>query len=70
MGVEPVELGVELRIGLRRVVGALQIEDQRHQRLGDEAAAKNAEMPALVRPGLERIELGFLVRRGHAAALD
>ena len=37
-------------IGLGRVVGLLDVEDQRHQRLGDEAAAIDAEMAALVGP--------------------
>ena len=44
-------------------VGLLQVEDQRHQRLGDEAAAIDAEMAALVGAGAERI--GLL--HGHAA---
>src|SRR4029077_18505637 len=61
-----VHLGAEFRIVLRLVVGALQIEDQRHQRLGDEAAAVNAEMPALVRPGAEGIDL---LRNVHAGTL-
>ena len=56
-----VHLGLELRIGLGLGVGALQIEDQRHQRLGDEAAAIEAEMAALVRPaaiGVQRVWFG------------
>ena len=43
-------------------VGLLQFQDQRHQRFGDEAAAENAEMAALVRPGAEGIRL----LHGHA----
>ena len=44
---------LEFRIGLGLRVGFLQIEDQRHQRLGDEAAAIDAEMSALVGAGAE-----------------
>ena len=58
-----VHLALERRIGLGRGVGLLQLEDQRHQRLGDEAAAIDAEMAALVGPGAERIGL---LRRAHA----
>ena len=43
-----VHLGLEGRIGLGRGVGLLQVEDQRHQGFGDEAAAEDAEMAALV----------------------
>ena len=43
-----VHLGLEVGIGLGIGVGPLEIEDQRHQRLGDEAAAIEAEMAALV----------------------
>src|SRR5581483_1136577 len=55
------EIGVHLRperrIGLGLVVGALEIEDQRHQRLGDEAAAIDAEMAALVGAGAVGVQL-------------
>ena len=56
-----VELGVEGRVRLRLRVGVLQLEDQRHQRLGDEPAAVDAEPAALVRPlaeGVGLVELG------------
>ena len=43
------ELLGEGGVGARLVVGALDLEDQRHQRLGDEAAAVDAEMAAFVR---------------------
>ena len=46
---------LEIRIGLRLCVSLLQFQDQRHQCLGDEAAAIDAEVPVLVRPGAERI---------------
>ncbi len=52
-----VHFRLELRIGLGLGVGALEIEDQRHQGLGDEAAAIDAEMPALVGTGAEGIGL-------------
>ena len=58
-----VHLALERRIGLGLRVGLLQLEDERHQRLGDEAAAVDAEMPALVGPGAEGI--GLLLH-GHA----
>ena len=53
-----VHLGLERRIGLGRGVGLLQGEDQRHQRLGDEAAAEDAEPAALVGAGAERVRRG------------
>ena len=58
---EVVQLGVEGRVGLRLRVGLLELEDQRHQRLGDEPAAVDAEPAALVRPlaeGVGLVELG------------
>ena len=48
-----VHLRLERRIGLGVGIGLFQIEDQRHQRLGDEASAENAEMTALVGAGAE-----------------
>ena len=47
------EGGIDLGLG----IGALEVEDERHQRLGNEAAAIEAEMPALVGPGAERVGL-------------
>src|SRR5829696_9129461 len=52
-------LGLEGRVVLRLVIGLLQLEDERHQRLGDEAPAEDAEMPALVRAGAEGVGLGL-----------
>jgi hypothetical protein len=52
-----VHLGLEGGILLRRVVRLLQVEDQRHQGLGDEAPAIEAEAPALVGAGAEGIRL-------------
>src|SRR6478735_4733725 len=39
---------MERGIGLGRVIGLLKIEDQRHQRFGDETSAENAEMAGIV----------------------
>src|SRR3954471_23058237 len=60
----PVHFLLERGIGLRFVVGALELENERHQRLCDEAAAIDTEMAALVRAGAERI--GLL----HAHTID
>ena len=49
-----VHLGLEGRVGLGVVIGLLQVEDQRHQGLGDEAAAEQTEMAVLVRAGADR----------------
>ena len=57
VGVEIGQLLLEGGVGFRLVVGALQVEDQRHQRLGDEAAAEHAEEAKIVRPSPKRIEL-------------
>src|SRR4051812_32359670 len=56
-------LGLEGRVGLGLAVGLLELEDQRHQRLGDETAAEDAEMPAFVRAGAEGVGLRL---SGHA----
>src|SRR5262249_59210229 len=56
-------LALERGIGLARGVGFLQLQDQRHQRLGDETTAVDAEMPAVIGPGAERVGL---LQRGHA----
>ena len=53
---------LERGIGLGLSVGLLQLQNQRHQRFGDKAAAIDAEVPMIVRPGAERI--GLL--HGHA----
>src|SRR5947209_3431748 len=52
-----VHLAAEAGIVLRLGVGRLQLKNERHQRLGDEASAIETEMPALVGSGTERIEL-------------
>ena len=55
MGEKIVELGLEGRIRLGGLVVLFEIEDQRHQGLGDEPAAENAEMAALVGAGAKGI---------------
>src|SRR3974390_381300 len=57
-----VHILLESRIGLGRRIGLLQVEDQRHQRLSDEATAIDAKVPALVGSSAERVGLRF----GHA----
>ena len=46
-----VELTLEIGVVAVLLVGAPHFQHQRHQRLGDKAAAENTEMPALVRAG-------------------
>lgn len=55
MGAELLELRLEARIVLGLVPFVLEIEDQRHQGLGDETAAENAEAAVLVRSGPEGV---------------
>ena len=54
-----VELALEFGIGLRRAIFTLEIEHQRHQRLGDIAATVIAEMPALVGLGAVGVGIDF-----------
>ena len=54
---EMLELGLEGRVRPRLLVGPLQVEDRRHQRLGDVAAAVHAEVSALVRARAIGVEL-------------
>src|SRR5471032_2305683 len=56
---------LKFRVGLGGGVGLFQLQNVRHQRLGDKAAAIDAEMAALVGAGAERIGQ----RRGHAFTL-
>ena len=55
--VEMRELGLVGRVALRRLVGRLEVEDERHQRLGDEASAVQAEVAALVGAGAIGVRL-------------
>jgi HSP20 family molecular chaperone IbpA len=57
MGQVMAQLRREGRIDLRRVVGLLDLQDQRHQRFRDKTSAVDAEVPALVRAGTVGIEL-------------
>ena len=77
MGQQIVEFGLESRIFLGRLILALEVENERHQRLGDEAAAENAEMPAFVRAGTEGIgvfqfqyRLALQRHRGRSEAIQ
>src|SRR4029079_12932074 len=51
MCVEVLELRLECRIFLGRLVGLLELENERHQGFGDIAAAELAEMAAFVGSG-------------------
>src|SRR5262245_27279010 len=63
VGVEFGELALKDRIGLGGRVGALQIEDQRHQGFGDEAAPELAKKAVIVGPAA--IGIGFVGLRLH-----
>ncbi|MEY9194927.1 hypothetical protein ABIA16_000043 [Sinorhizobium fredii] len=52
---EPIELGLEGRVVLGLVPLVLEVEDQRHQSLGDETAAENTEPAVLVRSSPEGV---------------
>ena len=58
MGVEMRQLRLEFRIRLCLFPLRLQVEDQRHQRLGDEAATEDAETAVFVGTFTEGIGLG------------
>ena len=55
-----VHLALERRIGLGRGIGLFQVEDQRHQRFGDEPSAEIAEMPLLVGAAAEGVGQDWL----------
>src|SRR5215510_6559081 len=61
-----VHLSSEGRVLFGVVVGLLQVENERHQRLGDETAAVKTEAPLLVGTGAEGIHL---LRNVHAGTL-
>ncbi len=61
MGVEVLQFGLEGRIGLGLIPLFLEVEDQRHQGFGNEAAAENTEAAVFIRPGLEGIQFWRLV---------
>ena len=60
VGVEVVDLRLERRVAPGLVVGPLQVQDQRHQRLGDEAPAEQPEEALLVGAAAIRVELLLL----------
>src|ERR1700683_4757908 len=53
-----VHLLLKLRVGFGSEVSLLQLQNQRHQRFSDKAAAVKPEMPVIVRPGAKRIGSG------------
>ena len=55
MLVQTLQLGVEGGVVLGLRIGLFEIEHERHQRLGDEAPAENAEAAVFVRAGAEGI---------------
>ncbi len=48
MGIQMRQLGLEFRIRLRLFPFRLQVQDQGHKRLGDEATAEDAETAVLI----------------------
>ena len=68
MGVQPVQFDLERWIASGRLVGRFQLKDQRHQGLGDEAAAVKAEIPAIVRAVAKAVQ-GW-VCSGHGLRLS
>ena len=64
------QIGMERRVGLRRIIGLLDLQDQRHQRLGDKASAVVAEAAALVGAVAQAVGARRCNRRCHAAAIS
>ena len=62
---EMVEFGLVGRIGARVLIGLLEIENERHEGFGHEAAAEYAEMAGRIRAGAVGIGLG-VVQRGNS----
>jgi len=65
MLMQPLQLGVKGGIDLGSRIGLFEVEHQRHQGLGDEAAAENAE--AAVSSGPLRKELGAIWFNGRSS---
>src|SRR6185312_12155823 len=65
MGEQPVQFLMEGRVLLRRLIGLFQVEQERHQGLGDKAAAEGAEMTLRVRPAAQGVGQGTS-KRVHA----
>ncbi len=62
MLVQPLQLGVKGGIGLGPRIGLFEVEHQRHQGLGDEAAAENAETAVFVGTVAEGIRRDLVQR--------
>ena len=56
------QIRIERRIGLRRRIGLLDLQDQRHQRLGDKPPAELAEPAPLVRAIAQTVDAGCNVQ--------
>ena len=63
MGEQAVELGMEFGIVLRLLISALELEQKRHQRLGDVTPAIGTEMAARIGTASETVG----ARLAHAA---
>ena len=61
---EMIKLGLKSRILFGDLIGLFQLKDERHQSLGDKAAAEQAEMPALIGSGA----IGILQGRAQRSA--
>src|SRR5262249_10493453 len=59
IGEVAVHLFAKGRVALRLRIGVFELEDERHQGLGDEAATILSEMPALVGAGAKRMGLAL-----------
>ena len=53
---EIVHFRLKGRIGFRSIIGLFDLENQRHQGLGDEPSTEHTEMAALIRSGPVRIQ--------------
>jgi hypothetical protein len=70
-----VELGLKSRVAARLGVSLLDRQNQRHQSLGDEAPAINAEMASFVRPAAKCVwylqlypSIRFIAQSGRAVS--
>ena len=67
MLVKAFKLGVKGGIGLGLAIGALKVENQRHQRLGDETSTENAEAAVFIRTiaeGIGRLAVQLSILEG------
>src|SRR6185369_16710691 len=63
-----VHLRLERRIGLGVGIGLFQVEDQRHQRLGDEASAENAAFVGTAAEGIGQVWIHRTINSSVARA--